>query len=164
MGTGKSSAGRMIAELLGFDFLDTDEEIERLSKKSIASIFAEDGEARFRKYECDLVAELANRRKTVISTGGGLGANTENLKQLKTHSLVVCLWATPEKIWERVRHQGHRPLLKEADPMAKIRQLLATREPCYKQADALLNTDSRSLREVVQQVLHQYHLARTHHT
>ncbi|MEI9865443.1 MAG: shikimate kinase [Limisphaerales bacterium] len=95
-----------------------------------------------------VVKELANRKRTVISTGGGLPANAENLASLKTHSLVVCLWSSPEKIWERVRHQSHRPLLHDKNPQAKIRELLAIREPFYKQADVLLNTDLRSLREV----------------
>ncbi len=74
---------------------------------------------------------------------------------------MVCLWAAPEKIWERVRGQTHRPLLQGPDPLAKIRQLLAERGPCYKQADVLLNTEVRTLREVTQQVLHQFRLLRS---
>jgi len=89
-----------------------------------------------------------------------LGANEANVANLKRHALVVCLWAAPEKIWERVRNQTHRPLLKEADPMAKIRQLLAAREQSYKLADVLLSTDVRSLKEVAQQVMHQFQLCR----
>jgi shikimate kinase len=104
---------------------------------------------------------LATRRGTVISTGGGLAADPENLASLKQHALVVCLWASPEKIWERVRSQTHRPLLKEADPLAKIRSLLAVREPFYKQADVLLSTDVRSLKEVALQVMHQFQMARS---
>jgi len=157
MGTGKSAVGRTIAELLHFSFLDTDELIESRTKKSVSAIFAEDGEEAFRKLERDVVANLATRKRTVIATGGGLGANEANLNSLKQHALVVCLWAAPEKIWERVRNSSHRPLLREADPLAKIRQLLAAREPVYKQADVLLNTEVRSVREVAQQVLHQFH-------
>jgi len=78
---------------------------------------------------------------------------------LKRHSLVVCLWASPEKIWERVRGQTHRPLLNEPDPLEKIRRLLADREPYYRQADVLLNTEMRSLKDVAQQVIHQFHTA-----
>jgi shikimate kinase len=77
----------------------------------------------------------------------------------KSHALVVCLWASPEKIWERVKNQSHRPLLHDADPQAKIRELLAAREPFYKQADVLLNTELRSVREVAQQIVHQFRLA-----
>jgi shikimate kinase len=158
MGTGKSSVGRMIADHLHFTFLDTDELIESRAGKSISAIFSEDGEAAFRKMEATVVAELASRKRTVISTGGGVAAGPENLENLREHALVVCLWASPEKIWERVRGQTHRPLLREADPLAKIRELLAVREPFYKKADVLLNTELRSVREVVQQVLHQFNL------
>jgi len=82
-----------------------------------------------------------------------------NLTNLRSHALVVCLWASPEKIWERTRGQGHRPLLNEPDPLGKIRALLAAREPFYRQADVLLNTEMRSIREVAQQVIHQLRLA-----
>jgi shikimate kinase len=158
MGTGKSSVGRMIADHLHFTFLDTDELIESRAGKSISAIFSEDGEAAFRKMEATVVAELASRKRTVISTGGGVATGPGNLESLREHALVVCLWASPEKIWERVRGQTHRPLLREADPLAKIRELLAAREPFYKKADVLLNTELRSVREVVQQVLHQFNL------
>ena len=76
----------------------------------------------------------------------------------KTHALVVCLWASPEKIWERVKNQTHRPLLHDPDPQKKIRELLAAREQFYKQADVLVNTDIRSPREVAQHVVHQFRL------
>ena len=144
MGTGKTSVGRLVAEQLHFDFLDTDELIQSHTGRSITDIFATDGEPAFRALEQQVVAELATRERTVIATGGGLPANPENLASLKTHALVVCLWASPEKIWERVRNQTHRPLLHDADPQKKIRELLAAREPFYKQADVLINTDMRS--------------------
>jgi shikimate kinase len=156
MGTGKSSVGRLIAEQLRFPLVDTDEMIVSRAGKSIADIFAQEGESRFREYESQIVAELIAHKRAVICTGGGLGANEANLASLKQHALVVCLWASPEKIWERVRNQTHRPLLQGPDPMAKIRELLADREHSYKQADVLLSTDVRSLKEVAAQVLHQF--------
>ena len=159
MGTGKSSVGRLLADQLRFAFLDTDEEIERRTGKSIPAIFAHDGEAHFRDLERALVAELATLRHTVISTGGGLGANAENIARLKAHALVVCLWAAPNRIWERIRHQHHRPLLQDPDPLGKIRRLLKEREPVYRQADVLLNTELRCQREDAQQILHQFHAA-----
>jgi len=161
MGTGKSSVGRVVASHLRFSFVDTDELIESRAGKSIADIFAQAGEPVFRELETQLVQELARAQKTVISTGGGLVANAANLASLKEHALVVCLWASPELIWERVRGQSHRPLLKDADPLGKIRQLLAAREPIYRQADVLVNTEQRSSKEVAQHVLHQFHLAQT---
>ena len=163
MGTGKSSVGQIVAQQLHFAFLDTDHAIEVRAGKTISDIFAQDGESAFRDMEKHLVAELATRKKTVISTGGGLPVNPENLASLKSHSLVVCLWASAEKIWERVRSQSHRPLLNEPDPLAKIKKLLEQREPFYRQADVLLNTEMRAVKDVAQQVIHQYHVAHAAH-
>jgi shikimate kinase len=159
MGTGKTSAGRLVAELLHFDFLDTDELIQSRTGRTIADIFAKNGEPAFRALERDVVVELAGRAKTVISTGGGLPTDLDNLAALKLHSLVVCLWASPERIWERVRNQSHRPLLHDPDPQQKIRELLGIRTPFYRQADVLINTDRRSAREVAQQIVLQFKLA-----
>lgn len=163
MGTGKSSVGRMAADVLHFTFLDTDHVIEARAGKSISDIFAQDGEAAFREWERRIVEELTRRAKTVIATGGGLPTNRDNLASLKSHALVVCLWASPETIWERVRDHEHRPLLNEPDPLAKVRGLLAAREPHYRQADVLVNTEMRSVREVAQHVVHQFHMAQSAH-
>lgn len=158
MGTGKSTVGRLVAEQLKFDLLDTDALIEERSGKKITEIFAKNGEPAFRELESQLVEELSKRTRVVISTGGGLPTNPANLASLKTHALVVCLWANPENIFARVREQSHRPLLNDPDPLGKIRSLLASREQFYKQADVLLNSDLRSAREVAQQVINQFRL------
>jgi shikimate kinase len=86
--------------------------------------------------------------------------NPANLESLKSHSLVVCLWATPEAIWERVKNQTHRPLLQGENPLEKIRALLEQRSEAYRQADVLINTALRPLREVTLQVVSQYRAAR----
>jgi shikimate kinase len=163
MGTGKSTVGRLAAQALHFTFLDTDHVIESRAGKSITDLFQQEGEPAFREWERRIVEELTHRTKTVIATGGGLPANDANLGSLKTHALVVCLWASPETIFERVRGHSHRPLLNEADPLAKIRHLLSIREPFYRQADVLVNTEWRNLREVAAQVIHQFHLAQAAH-
>jgi shikimate kinase len=162
MGTGKSSVGRLIASQLHFSFVDTDELIEARAGRTITEIFAQAGEAVFREIEKQVVGELTRARRTVISSGGGLAAQPDNLASLKEHALVVCLWASPELIWERVRHQSHRPLLNDPDPMGRIRSLLAAREPFYRQADVLVNTEMRSVKEVAHHVLHHYQAARSH--
>ena len=159
MGTGKTSVGKLVAEILHFDFLDTDEMIHHRTGRTIADIFAKDGEPAFREMEHQVVTEISNRKKTVISTGGGLPTNPRNLELLKSRSLVICLWSSPEKIWERVGHQSHRPLLHDPDPQKKILDLLTARKPFYKQADVLIDTDNRSLREVAAQVALQFKLA-----
>ena len=161
MGTGKSSVGRLVAEQLRFAFLDTDHVIEARAGKPISEIFTEQGEEAFREMEHKVVKELTERKHTVISTGGGLVVNPENMTSLKQHALVVCLWASPAGIFTRVKNQNHRPLLQGPDALEKITKLLAERTPFYKQADVLLNTEIRSPREVAHQVAHQFRIART---
>ena len=160
MGTGKSTVGHLAAAHLRFELVDTDQLIEARAGRSITTLFATEGEAAFRARERQVMAELADLTGLVISTGGGLGADPENLASLKAHALVVCLWASAEVIWERVRHQSHRPLLQVPDPLERIRELLAAREPFYRTADVLMNTGLRQSREVAQQVVHQFFEAR----
>jgi len=159
MGSGKSTVGRLLADQLRFTLVDTDHEIEARAGKTVAQIFEQAGEPAFREMERALVIELAGRRQTVISTGGGLPIDPANLTSLKQHSLVVCLWASPEKIWERVRHHSHRPLLSGPDPLNNVRTLLAKREPFYRQADVLMNTELRSSKEVAHQIITQFRMA-----
>jgi len=160
MGSGKSTVGRLAAEQLRFDFVDTDQLIESRTGVSVSDIFARHGEPVFRQFERNVVTELESMRNLVISTGGGLVLNPANVESLKSHALVICLWASPEDIWERVRGHNHRPLLLTEDPQGKIRELLAAREPFYKQADVLIHTGARSVSEVLQQVLHQFEISR----
>ena len=163
MGTGKSSVGRIVARQLNFAFVDTDQLVEARTHKSISSIFAEQGEPAFRQTEGKVVAELASQRDLVIAAGGGLVVDAMNLASLKHHALLVCLWASPETIWQRVCHQPHRPLLQDPDPLGKIQRLLAERKPAYLQADILVNTEQRSAREVAQHVIHEFRLAKPGH-
>jgi shikimate kinase len=160
MGTGKSSVGRLVARSLHFDFVDTDQMIEERVGKRVSEIFEQDGEPVFRQFEREAVDRLAQMRGVVIATGGGMPANEYNLGSLKSHALVACLWASPETIWNRVRRHSHRPLLQAPDPRQRIRELLETREMWYKQADVLMSTDLRTLPEVAQNILHQFHAAR----
>ena len=159
MATGKSCVGRFVAHRLGFDFLDTDAEIESRADKSISEIFSQDGESSFRKYERELVKDLASRGRLVVATGGGLVVDARNLADLKTNGLVICLWASAETIWQRARRHGRRPLLQTPDPERRIRELLGLRIPFYRQADALISTERRSVRQVAEQVLHHWWLA-----
>jgi len=162
MGSGKSSVGRVAAELLGFEFVDTDALIESRSGQSITDIFANQGEPAFRELEATVVRELSGRDKTVIATGGGLPTHPGNVEDLKTHALLVCLLSSPERLYERVRHQSHRPLLRVADPLERIRTLLDQRTPCYREADVMIGTEGRGQREIAQQVVTQFRLAARH--
>ncbi len=160
MGCGKSTVGRLVAKDLGFQFVDTDALIEERAGLPITDIFATEGEAAFRHLEREVLAELEHRTQHVIATGGGAILNPDNLAGLKRHALVVCLWAGAESIHERTKHQSHRPLLQGEDPLVTIRQLLAEREPVYKQADVIVNTELRPQREVVLQVRLQFEESR----
>jgi shikimate kinase len=156
MGTGKSSVGQLVAARLRLPFLDTDAWIESHAGKSIPRIFAEDGEAAFRQHEQAAVQDLAARRGLVIATGGGLGADPAHFASLRAHAWIVCLCASPEAIWTRTRHHHHRPLLQTSDPLARIRALLAQREPVYRQADLLVSSEFRSVQEVAQLLATQF--------
>ena len=144
MGTGKSAVGRLLAETLHFQFLDTDDLLEERAGKSVSRIFEEGGRKKFREQESHVVEGLQKLKRAVIATGGGVGADEKNLASLKQHALVVCLWASPEIIWSRVGTQTHRPLLQTANPQKKICELLKARERFYRQADVLVNTEVRS--------------------
>ncbi len=156
MGCGKSTVGRQVARELRFEFVDTDQLIEDRAGMPIPEIFANEGEAAFRALEKEVIASLANETGRVIATGGGAVMNSDNFASLKTHALVVCLWASAETLHERTRHQSHRPLLQQEDPLGTIRQMLKERGPVYKQADVIINTELRPQREVAAQVRHQF--------
>ena len=160
MGTGKSTVGRLIAAQLGYTFVDTDHLIESRAGKSISEIFAQSGEGAFRAFEREMVADLKGFERAVVATGGGLGADPDNLASLKAHACVICLWASPKSILDRVGQQTHRPMLQSPNPLERINQLLAVRDPVYRLADALINTENRSVKEVAQQVVHQFHIVR----
>lgn len=158
MGTGKTTVGSILAQLLHFEFIDTDKVIEQRQGRRIADIFATEGEPFFRKLESDLCTELGQLSNKVIATGGGLAVNPDNLASLRRHALIVCLWATPETIFQRVRHQQHRPLLHAPDPLQTIRDLLASRTPAYKKADLILGVDFRSPLETARHIATSFRL------
>lgn len=144
MGAGKTTVGHFLAEILQFELIDTDKAIEHSQGKRVVDIFAEQGESAFRSLETALVLDLGRRSDLVIATGGGLVVNPVNRMRLREHALVACLWASAETIFERVRHQGHRPLLRTPNPLAKIQELLEVRGPIYREADLLVGVDFRS--------------------
>lgn len=112
MGVGKSTVGQILAGMLDFEFVDTDRVIETREGRRISEIFAQEGETRFRDLETNLIREYETQQGLILSTGGGLVVRPENLASLRTHALIVCLWASPAVIYERVRYQGHRPSCK----------------------------------------------------
>ena len=130
-------------------YVDTDEIVERESRRRISDIFAEDGESAFRELESDAVRKVSTLQNHVISTGGGVVLKEVNMAELKRNGIIFCLTATAEEIYKRVGHQPHRPLLQDPDPLAKIQSMLAERRPYYVKADHMISTTGRSFGEII---------------
>jgi shikimate kinase len=146
MGAGKTSVGRLLAKRLGKAFYDCDQEIERATGVKIPVIFEIEGEAGFRAREARMLAELAGRHDIVLATGGGAVLSADNRKLLAGNGVVVYLRAVVADLWQRTRHDRNRPLLKTAEPRAKLEQLFAERDPLYRSiADIIVDTGSQSL-------------------
>ena len=160
LGVGTSTVGQILAGMLDFEFIDTDRVIETREGRRISEIFSQEGETRFRDLETGLIREYEIQQGLILSTGGGLVVRPENLASLQTHALIVCLWASPAVIYERVRYQGHRPLLQTPDPQARIAELLEQRKPAYQQADILVGVDFRSPQETAQYITNSFRLLR----
>lgn len=131
MGTGKSSAGRIVAEQLGLTFVDMDEDIVRQEGCTIPEIFRDRGEPAFRAIERAMVVDLAKKTGRLVSTGGGIVLNPDNIRDFAATGIVICLQAKPETILKRVEHDTNRPLLQGGDKLQKIAELLAKRQPLY---------------------------------
>ncbi|MGQ9617925.1 MAG: shikimate kinase, partial [Candidatus Aminicenantia bacterium] len=115
MGCGKTTLGRMIAERLKMNFFDTDELIERREGLSVSAIFEKFGEDHFRKIEMEIVKILGKERRSVISTGGKTLLFDENLKVFSEKGVIITLTSEPEILWERIKKEGNRPLIKNGD-------------------------------------------------
>lgn len=150
MGTGKTVVGQALAHELRFEFVDTDHMIEKACGQDIPSIFENYGEEAFREMEVKILQGLEFRHNLVISTGGGLVTHHDNMSTLKTMAMVVCLWATENTIWNRVKNQKHRPLLNRPDAYDFICSKLGERRAFYRQAHLLINTENRSIRSITQ--------------
>lgn len=157
-GTGKSTVARLLAERLDYPHVDADDEIERSAGKSIAAIFADEGEAAFRDLESEIVANLAGRDRTIAALGGGAVLRMENRHAVRGRGLVVWLRADAETLLARISADTttgqRRPNLTAAGGFDEIRQLLAVREPIYRQsADHVVDTQGKSPAEVVDEIL-----------
>ncbi|MEO6063320.1 MAG: 3-dehydroquinate synthase [Thermoflexales bacterium] len=142
MASGKSTLGRMAAQTLGYDFIDTDHEIERSAGMPISDIFSREGEAGFRRRETALVADLISRQRIVVATGGGMVVNAAIRDTLKHSGPCVRLTATPAEYARRLGPHAaeRRPMLQAADLTQRITELLAEREPAYGDLHYTLDT------------------------
>jgi shikimate kinase len=145
MGVGKSTVGRLLANLLGLSFYDSDREIERQAGTDIGWIFDREGEQGFRDRETAVLTELMAHRSMVLATGGGVVMRKENRELLKQANNTCYLMAEPKLLVERTKKNNKRPLLQVDDPAAKILSLLQERDPLYREvATITVATDSRS--------------------
>ena len=132
-GGGKSSTGRQLARRLNQPFEDTDAVIERQLGETIRSYFEREGEQRFRDVEEEVLRGLTLNFVGVLATGGGAVLRPANRAQLREHSTVIYLTATPESLMRRLRFDSKRPLLQTADPLGRLQELFAQRDPLYRE-------------------------------
>ena len=153
MGTGKSTIGKDVASELSLDFYDSDLEIEKKSGKSVSEIFATDGEPKFRKLEQNFIENGHPDSDSIVSCGGGLCVISGMLESLKAKGTVICLWAIPEVIFERIKNDRGRPLLQVEEPKKEIQRIIDQRKDYYLQADLVIDCNELSIEEVSQQVI-----------
>jgi len=149
MGTGKSQLGRRLAEMKGMRFLDSDEVIARGAGKPVAEIFAQEGEAEFRRMEREFVERGHPERGCVVALGGGTVTHPGIIETLRKKGVLVCLMASVETILARTKNNPSRPLLNVPDPAARVRELLAEREAYYQRAGTCIATDGRGLGDLL---------------
>lgn len=157
-GSGKTTVARELAVRLSYDFIDADDEIEERAGKSIAAIFAEDGEAAFRALESDVVADLCRLRRAVVSLGGGAVMNETNRTAIRFAGTVVWLTANVETLANRLATDettaARRPSLTSAGGLTEIETVLAMREPIYRACATFeIDTEEKSPTEVVDEIL-----------
>ena len=140
MGAGKSVIGKLTASAMSVPFIDSDQEIEKVSRMSISDLFASYGEPEFRSLEERVIRRLLKGGPMVLSTGGGAFINDRTRGVIKRRGLSVWLRADLDVLWERVRKRGHRPLLKTENPRQTLSDLLDARYPIYGEADLVVRS------------------------
>ncbi|CAN5390823.1 shikimate kinase [soil metagenome] len=149
MGSGKTTVGKVLAETLGYQFVDMDALIEKSAGKKITKIFEEDGEEGFRAIERDIAASLGGSKSKVIATGGGAVLDPQNRLVFRKLGHTVYLKATARELYQRVKNDTGRPLLQKSDdPKKEIARLLQEREEHYMDADIIIDTEDLSVEEV----------------
>ncbi len=159
-GSGKSTIGRQLARRLGLTALDTDHVIEQRLGCSIREYFEREGEASFRDVEQAVIDDVTQSHNGIISTGGGSVLRLTNRELLHSRCHVVYLRSSPEEIFRRLRHDMQRPLLQVEDPLSRLRDLYAIRDPLYREtAHFIVETGRPSVANLLNMVIMQLELA-----
>lgn len=159
-GSGKSTVGRLLSRRLGLPFFDSDHVIEERLGCTIRDFFAREGEDAFRDVEQQVIAELAVGPPCVLATGGGAVLRQANRKALRDQGQVIYLHSSPEEVYRRTRHDRSRPLLQVQDPLGRLRELYALRDPLYREtAHFIIETGRPSVPTLVNMILMQLELA-----
>jgi len=154
MGAGKSTIGRQVANLLGLEFDDTDQEIQRRTGVDIPTIFDFEGEDGFRKRERVVIDELTKRDGLVLATGGGAVLDATNRTHLSSRGFVIYLYCSPEQQYERTMRDRKRPLLQTENPLGKLQELLDERDKLYRStADMVIITEKRGAASVSKEIV-----------
>lgn len=159
-GSGKSTVGRNLARRLALPFVDSDHVIEQRLGCPIRQYFEREGEAAFRDVEEAVIDELSLAQTGILATGGGAVLREANRRHLRERGLVVYLKSSPDELFRRLRHDRNRPLLQVADPLARLRDLYAIRDPLYREtAHFSIETGRPSVGTLVNMIVMQLELA-----
>lgn len=153
MGSGKSSVGPLLAEMLGWRFIDLDAEIVAVAGKSIKQIFAEDGEHHFRLLESNCLEKLLGTGAAVISGGGGVVVADRNRQMMRQHGCVVNLQTSLPVILDRLKGADDRPLYADENAAERVGKLLEERKEFYADADIRIDTDNKSVEDVAAEIV-----------
>jgi len=154
MGAGKTTIGGQLAQVLSLPFYDSDKEIEKRTGVTIPLIFELEGEEGFRRREVAVIDELTQFDNLVLATGGGAVLRPENRQRLRSRGYVVYLHAPIDQLVKRTSRDRTRPLLQNVDPRQQMIDIMAIREPLYREvADLVLETDEEGVREIVAKIL-----------
>ena len=154
MGAGKTTIGRNLARQLGLDFLDSDHEIQDRTGVDIPTIFEYEGEEGFRDREQAVIDDLTQRDQVVLATGGGAVVRPANRQHLSARGIVFYLQCSPEQQYERTYRDKKRPLIQTEDPLGRLRELMAERDPLYREtADYVVSTEGRSATTVARDIV-----------
>jgi shikimate kinase len=154
MGVGKTTIGAKLAESLGCYFIDCDEEIEDLEKKSIVEIFEEKGEKYFREVEKKVILDILKRDESIVlALGGGAFLDEQSRKILLEKSLVIWLKAPIDVVLHRIGKKNNRPLLNNVDKRSVLQKLINEREPIYSMADIAIDSSQGNYEFVIEKIL-----------